>query len=586
MLVAEIRNTNIHPLLDFLCCRKATPTPTPLTHAFCHWSSLLHQIAHATGVFQNAVAAQQKENAASVKPKHLAGSTQKQQPAGKENDTHAVPRKTRSTASSGASPRLLKKALGQISLNSPRVNQRLVISSHKNKPLFSPAAASVAEATSIKLSIAATENNPASEAVTTDVAGQTSDNKIDVEKMSTVPEETKIDARDESAAAPSLVVEAGQEGEAAVHVATDVVRGRPSMMVATANPRLQETSALPRGTVVRVRLFAEENVPEMVQEEKTTAAAKSVGEEETEEQQDEGGHDVVVETRPETAQPRRQQQEENTAAVTECAQDVVASSSVAVPPAPATGGEQQVETPAPSLLPEAEQDKDGQQQHSQQQQGGEMAATACERNAAAGAGAVVPVIHMHPAMTEEEHVLEVEETAGAYVPELQTATVVVEEHYAGASMGKAPSSSARMEMETTITAVLPSQEKGEENDDQAPVLLLQQPAEEIVATEKAQECIEETAAEEHGVGVGDEPREGKGVAVVVPQHAGLVVDAETRSLVEESKYLQFADDERSVLCTLTGKKIAPAYDSILLYVGSRKVQQLMVEGPFFMTVST
>lgn len=564
--------------------------PTPLAHVFSHLSSLLHQIAFTTCVSQDAVATRQKENAASAKPKHPAGSTQKQQPSGKENDTtHVVPRKTRAMASSGASPRLLKKALGQISLNSPRANQRLVMSSHKNKTLFIPPAESVVEPSPIQLSTAATGDDPTRETVTIDAAMRTSDNKVGVEKTLTVVEETKTDVRDESAsaAAPVSAAEAGQEGEAPVSVTTDVLQGRPSMMVATANPRLQ-VSALPRGTVVRVRLFAKEEtvplvVPEVGQEEKITAA-NSAGKGETEQQQDEGDREVVTEERNENVEPPHQQQEENTTAVvTVCAQDVVASSSVAVLPEPATG-EQKVEASVPSLLPEAEQVKDRPQQHYQQQRGGETAAPVSEENAAAGVGAAKLVVQVYPAVAKEEHVLQTEETTP---PELQTATFrVVDEHHAGARMGEAPCSSALVERETIVTTVLPSQEKEEENDDQAPVLLSQQPAEEIAVMKKMHDDVKETVAAEHGVAVGDEHREGKGLAVVVPQHAGSVVDAETRSLVEESKYLQFADDERGVLCTLTGKKIAPAYDNILLYMGSKKVQQLMVEGPFFMTVST
>lgn len=467
-------------------------------------------------------------------------------------------------APSGASPRLLKKALGQISLNSPRANQPLVTSS-QNKPLFHPANVSIAEPTSFKLSTAGTEDDPASEAVKLDVAMQTSGITSDLRTTSTVVEETKIDDRDEntSAVARLTAVEAGQEGEGTASVATDLVRGRPSMMVETANPRLQETSALPRGTVVRVRLFAEEKMPEMMQEETTTTAAESAGAKETEQQQDEGGHDE----KHETVQPPHQQQEGNAAEVIVCAQEVGTSRIVAVPPEPAGEGEQG-EAAVPALLPKTAQYKGG------QQQGREMAALLSEKgdtadkSAVGGAAAAIPVIQVHPGVPEEEHdVIEVEETAN----------VVVGENHAGAKMGKAPSSSPRMEIETTVTAMLTSQEK-EENDDQAPVSLSQELAEEVVATEKAHELIEE--------GVDKERREGTGVDVMVPQHAGSVVDAETRSLVEESKYLQFADEERSVLCTLTGKKIAPAYDSILLYMGSRKVQQLMVEGPFIVTVST
>ena len=63
------------------------------------------------------------------------------------------------------------------------------------------------------------------------------------------------------------------------------------------------------------------------------------------------------------------------------------------------------------------------------------------------------------------------------------------------------------------------------------------------------------------------------------------MDEETRSLVTGSQYLKFTDGGRRVLCTLTGKKIAPDYMAILVYIGSRKVQRLLVEGPFVMSVS-
>ena len=574
MLKTTLVQQNRHPLF-FLCA------------AYVCLLSLAAKTPRPTRVSQDAVTAQQKENAAPVKTKLSAGPTKKQLTSGKENDTHAVPRKTRTTASSGGSPRLLKKALGQISLNSPRVNQRLVISSHTHKPIFSPAAAPVAESTLTKPPTAATQDGPTSEAVTIDTATRGSDNKIEEENTSTVVEEAKADARDESASAASqpLAVEVGQEGESAVAVATDVVQGRPSMMVATANPRLQETSALPRGTVVRARLFAEETaVPEVTQEEKVTAVAESADEEETEQQQQQD------EERPESVQLPHQEQGKKTGVVDACAHDVVSPGSVTVAPEPAAAGEQQVETPVLSQLPETEQNKDGQQQCCQwQEQAGETAAPvseevrrdACEASVTAGSGADMPV-DLH----EGEHVLEVEET-DASTPEPETAASVVEENDAGEGVGQALSSPAQLEMETTLTAVLPSSPKeGGEKEDQPRVSPSQQPAEEAVVTEKPHELTEEAIAAEHELGVGDEYGEGKGAAVVIPHHTGLVVDAETRSLVEESKYLRFADDERSVLCTLTGKKITPAYDNILLYMGSRKVQRLMVEGPFFMTVST
>lgn len=483
--------------------------------------------------------------------------------------------------SSGASPQLLKKALGQIPLNSPRANQRLVISSHKRKPLFSLTASSVSEPEAIKPPAAAMDDPP-SEAVTTGNAMPSSDNVNDKQKTLTVVKETKANARDEStsAAAQLWAQEAGHEAEAAIPIAMDVARGRPSMMVATANPRLQETSALPRGTVVRVRLFAEEDVPEVMQEEKNAHAAELADGKEAE-QPDEGGRDVVAEKGPETVQPSHQKQEKSTAVVNACAQGVVSSGSAAVPPEPVVADEQQVETPVPPLEPKAEQGKDG-----QQHQRGEMAAPVSEESAAAGAAAAMPVIHVQPAVTEGEHALEVEDATDATTPAPDTTVVVVEGHNTSAGMGQAPSSFSRLDMEPALTAVLASAEEEGESYGQPLVSASQQPAEEVVSTEKTHELTEEVAAAALERALGGRCRAEKGATFMMPQHPGLVVDAETRSLVEESKYLQFADDERSVLCTLTGKKIPPAYDNILLYMGSRKVQRLLVEGPFFMTVST
>eukprot|EP00752_Nemacystus_decipiens_P005927 g5353.t1 len=535
---------------------------------------------------QDAVAAQ-KDNAAPVKGnlegKLSARSLEKQQSSGKENDTHAIQRKPTIMAYSGASPRLVKKALGQISLNSSRANLRLVASSHMHKPLFSPAVAPVAEATS-------TQDGPTSEATTTGTPMQASDNMIEDKNTLTVVEEFRTDDRDEStsAAAYALAVESGEEGESAVSVATDVMRGRPSMMVATANPRLQETFALPRGTVVHVRLFAEEIVPELMHEEQVTAVAESARKEETEPQHDGG--------RPEIVQPPHQEQEDKKTGVVDAyTQGVVSSDRMAVPREPATArGEQQ---PVPPLLPDAEQDKDGQQQCNQlQEREGEMAAPvsedvrldAAEQSAAAGSGPAMSVVQVQPAVTEERHVLEVEESAGGIIPAPETAAVVVQKIDAGERLGQDFSSPASLDLETTLTMVWPSQKK--EKEDHALVSSSQLRAEAVVVTEKSREPTKKTVTPEHEAGVGHQcregkaaPSEGKAAAVVMPVHTGLVVDAETRSLVEESKYLQFADDGRSVLCTLTGKKITPVFDNILLYMGSRKVQRLMVEGPFVVT---
>lgn len=62
-------------------------------------------------------------------------------------------------------------------------------------------------------------------------------------------------------------------------------------------------------------------------------------------------------------------------------------------------------------------------------------------------------------------------------------------------------------------------------------------------------------------------------------------DEEIRSLVAGSKYLEFAEAGDRVLCTLTGQEVVADYTAILGYLTSGKVQRLMVEGPFVMSVS-
>lgn len=58
------------------------------------------------------------------------------------------------------------------------------------------------------------------------------------------------------------------------------------------------------------------------------------------------------------------------------------------------------------------------------------------------------------------------------------------------------------------------------------------------------------------------------------------VDEGTRNLVAESEILEFTEGEKRVVCSLTGQEIVPEYFEILKYLGSKKVQQLLKEGPF------
>jgi len=435
---------------------------------------------------QSEAAAQEKENAVPAKPKN----------SGKKNDSSAGPRKTQTLASSGASPRLLKKALGQISLNSPRANQRVVVASLSKKPFLTSATASPPEKTSPQVKL--------------------------------YPGASSKDA--------STAAEVRQNSEAAdADAGVGAARGRPSMMVVTANPRLQEVSALPRGKVLRVKLFAEQNEDEEdeLQGEAhvsaaaaaaAAAAAESAGNENAEEQRNQGSHDGVVEDRSEAVQSPQQDRDEAISADSSnhdkteaaiCEQDIV-------PPAEAGDGEeQQAKILGSSLLPEQGHD-DGEQQKD----------------------------------------------------DVTAASVVVEESQGDKCLGYA-------------APAAPSKERVDREDSPAQ-MPAQQSNEVAVATGKAPEDIEEEAAGAVRKGATSYTRsEGEGTTAVAGlQHVGLVVDEETRELVEGSKYLQFADDERRVLCTLTGKKIAPVYDGILLHLGSRKVQQLMVEGPFVMAVST
>ncbi len=494
---------------------------------------------------QSAAAAQEKENAVSVKTKN----------SGKVGDSHAVPRKAK-TLTSGASPRL-KKALGQISLNSPRANQRVAASSLSKKPLISSAAASAPEKTTPQVTLCG-------------------------------PGASSEDA--------STATEVRQNSEAADTIAgVDVALGRPSMMVETANPRLQEVPAPPRGKVVRVKLFAEKNEDEEEDEphdegQSSAAAAgaaaaataqsasESAGNEDAKEQLNQGAYDEAVEDRSEAAESPQQDREEGAVSVdnghdkteaASCEQDIV-------PPAgPSAGGKEQVETPGSSLLPAHEQDKGEQQQQREdvaafpsEEAGPDIA----EKEAAAGSGATTTLAL--ELSTAEQVVAAKETAADVDAAEWPTAASVIEEK------------SQEDECLGYAAPAPPSNEPVDGEDDLARVSA-QQLNEVAVATAKAPEGIQEAAGAVPKEATSyTRSEENRAIAVDGPQHVGLVVDEETRELVEGSKYLQFADDERRVLCTLTGKKIAPVYDGILLHLGSRKVQQLMVEGAFVMAVST
>lgn len=63
-----------------------------------------------------------------------------------------------------------------------------------------------------------------------------------------------------------------------------------------------------------------------------------------------------------------------------------------------------------------------------------------------------------------------------------------------------------------------------------------------------------------------------------------LIDDNTRKLVTVSKYLQFKESERRVVCTLTEHELKPDYMEILNYLGSKRVQRLLAEGPFDMSV--
>lgn len=64
----------------------------------------------------------------------------------------------------------------------------------------------------------------------------------------------------------------------------------------------------------------------------------------------------------------------------------------------------------------------------------------------------------------------------------------------------------------------------------------------------------------------------------LPQASGIGMD--TRNLVAGSDVLEFTEDEKRVLCTVTGQEIVPDCFEILKYLGSKRVQRLLKEGPF------
>lgn len=563
-----------------------------------------------------------------VQPKSSTAATQQQRPSGKDT------RKVSTAVCSGTSPCLPKRTLGHISLNSPRATQRVILSSHKNKPpagqvvgsplehktspLASPSNED-ADASIESSTATATESGSTSDAVATAAVASSSDENMAVTESSAIV--LDLEAKDN---AP----EKGQEDY------VSGVRGRPSMMVVTANPRLEEVTTLPRGTVVRVKLFAEDNeeqetveeeqraqnVAETIEEEEETNADPpdtSVVKEDIMQQQEDGADDAKEEDQPGLNEPQQQeettadpravsvvqedtvlhqqgannvteeaqpgsveprQQEEQSASVkrqhhiteaqalaTTACEDIVGASRVATSTEPAHTEKQQTVTPMPPLLSEEEQDKGV-------QQGEKMAGLLIEERQDGQQGQEQDEGEADSVPLGGEGVSMVKETA--------TVAVGATEQHEDERVGVHPTSSSQKEDgdddEDNKVLLVPAPEK----DDNAGVARVSQPEDVVAVTGNGPEAAGVVVmAAKHEMAVEDSRSEGEGLTDVV-QRSNLLVD-----LVEGSKYLQFEDDERIVLCTLTGKKMAPVYDNIILYIGCRKVQRLMVEGPFIMSVS-
>ncbi|CAN0086908.1 unnamed protein product [Ectocarpus sp. 13 AM-2016] len=409
----------------------------------------------------------------------------------------------------------------------------MVISGHKNKPLFSqaagsqkgqvdnckPSAAAVAAVPQASASGPEPKVPPAASPSGAASGKLNQDNDVSIESSTAA---AKGDGTSEVVAAaptagmpvseekPTRQNVASEESTSAVTTAVEedpgqetvaAVQGRLSIMVVAANPRLQEVSALPRGAVVKAKLFVEE-------EEDESCA-------------------------PETME------EDTTAAVDVAEGDYLAGTSV---DAPAAGG------------------KEGSEQQQQQQKDDE----------------------------QQQHVVLVQEidAASDTTQSASPAHVVIPEEERQEECGRTndePMPSVLPQNERDVAPLLPPQEEDPEAsvmpsqpEDEADIAPVPQGC--VVVTENARRVVGEPGAAGKLEAAADVEL-GKERAVAVPGHAGLVVDEETRSFVEGSKYLRFEDDERTVLCTLTDKKLAPDYIGILNYMGSRRVQQLVVEGP-------
>lgn len=66
--------------------------------------------------------------------------------------------------------------------------------------------------------------------------------------------------------------------------------------------------------------------------------------------------------------------------------------------------------------------------------------------------------------------------------------------------------------------------------------------------------------------------------------ASSAIDERTRRLVDSKGHLKFTEDEARVVCTLTGHEVVPDYMEILKYLGSKRMQRILADGPFDMEV--
>ncbi|CAM9706372.1 unnamed protein product [Ectocarpus sp. 4 AP-2014] len=543
----------------------------------------------------------------------------------------------------------------------------MVISGHKNKPWFSPAAGSQkGKVDNCKPSAAAVAAVPqasasaplpkVSPAASGSAGGKLNqDDDVSIESSTAAAKE---DGTSEVVAAASAGMPVSEEKTTRTYVASEesisavttaveeepgqetvaAVQGQLSMMVVAANPRLQEVSALPRGTVVKAKLFVEEEedescAPETMEEDTTAAVDVTVGD-------DLAGTSVVApaaggkEDSEQQQQQQRQKDDENMAAEGQ-PEDVVelpsadvkrdesvvtittipekekhvtlgASAAIAVSTEPAHMQEERDENLASSLRSEGERQEEtrpedavvapDEGQDEQQQVNEAGACTADPAKQRSGDAQAVPQVFMQPASGEEDeqqqHVVLVQEidAASETTQSASPAHVVMPEEERDEERSRTndePTPSVLPQNESDVAPLLPPQEEDpkasvmpSQPDDEADIVPVPQGC--AVVTENAPRVVGEPGASGKleaaaDVGLGEER------AVAVPGHAGLVVDEETRSLVEGSKYLRFEDDERTVLCTLTGKKLAPDYIGILYYMGSRRVQQVVVEGPVSMS---